>query len=61
MLRHFMQGAPSGVNETQYGNNPAAAHYVKAGDAKIYYEVYGKGQTLVVLHGGGYGSICEMY
>ncbi|MBL7738752.1 MAG: alpha/beta hydrolase [Chitinophagaceae bacterium] len=60
-LRHFMQAGPSPANETQYGNNPKAGHYANAGDAKIYYEVYGKGQPFVVLHGGVYGSIYEMY
>lgn len=60
-LRHFSQVGPSPANETQYGNNPQAGHYVQLGDARIYYEVYGKGQPLVVLHGGGYGSIYEMY
>jgi pimeloyl-ACP methyl ester carboxylesterase len=42
-----------------YGNNPAAGHYFNAGDAKLYYEVYGKGQPLVMLHGGVYGYIDE--
>ena len=60
-LRHFMQTSPSPANETQYGNNPKAGHYVNAGDAKIYYEVYGKGKTIVILHGGIFGSTYEMY
>lgn len=60
-LRHFMQSGPSPANEIQYGNNPKAGYYVNVGDAKIYYEVYGKGEPLVVLHGGGYGSIYEMF
>lgn len=60
-LRHFSQAGPSPVGETQYGNNPKAGHYVQSGDAKIYYEVYGKGEPFVVLHGGVYGSIYEMY
>jgi pimeloyl-ACP methyl ester carboxylesterase len=60
-LRHFMQAGPSPANEIQYGNNSAAGHYTNARDAKIYYEVYGKGKPLVVLHGGGYGSIYEMF
>jgi pimeloyl-ACP methyl ester carboxylesterase len=34
--------------------------YVQAGDAKIYYEIYGKGKSLVILHGGGVGSTYEM-
>jgi pimeloyl-ACP methyl ester carboxylesterase len=43
-----------------YGNNPEAGHYAQAKDAKIYYEVYGKGQPIVLLHGGLFGSIVEM-
>jgi pimeloyl-ACP methyl ester carboxylesterase len=42
-----------------YGNNPAAGKYVNVGDAKIYYEVYGHGNPLVLLHGGVYGYIDE--
>lgn len=42
-----------------YGNNPSVGKYVNAGDAKIYYEVYGQGKPLVLLHGGVYGSIGE--
>lgn len=46
---------------TPYGNNAAAGHYITSGDAKIYYEVYGKGDPVVVLHGGIFGSTFEMY
>jgi len=60
-LQHFMQTGPSPANETQYGNNPKAGHYANAGDAKIYYEVYGKGKTIVILHGGIFGSTYEMF
>lgn len=60
-LRHFMQAGPSPVNAIQYGNNPAAGHYVNAGDARMYYEVYGKGKPVVLLHGGIFGSTYEMY
>jgi pimeloyl-ACP methyl ester carboxylesterase len=42
-----------------YGNNPAAGHYFNAGDAKLYYEIYGKGKPIVLLHGGVYGYIDE--
>ena len=59
-LRHFMQVKPSSANEIQYGNNPEAGHYVLSGDARIYYEVYGKGQPILVLHGGLFGSTIEM-
>jgi pimeloyl-ACP methyl ester carboxylesterase len=60
-LRHFMQATPSPANETQYGNNPKAGHYANADDAKIYYEVYGKGKPIVILHGGIFGSTYEMF
>jgi pimeloyl-ACP methyl ester carboxylesterase len=55
-LRSFMQTSPSPANEIPYGANPKAGHYVNVGDAKIYYEVYGKGQPLVMLHGGILGA-----
>ncbi len=42
-----------------YGNNPEAGHYINIGDAKIYYEIYGKGKPVVMLHGGVYGYIDE--
>ncbi|MER0438260.1 alpha/beta hydrolase [Emticicia sp. W12TSBA100-4] len=29
-------------------------------DAKIYYEVYGKGQPILIMHGGLFGSTVEM-
>jgi pimeloyl-ACP methyl ester carboxylesterase len=48
------------VYKTPYGNNPKAGHYVQADDAKIYYEVYGKGKPIVLLHGGLFGSTVEM-
>lgn len=47
------------VNTIPYGNNPVAGHYVHAKDAKIYYEVYGKGEPIVLLHGGLFGSSVE--
>jgi pimeloyl-ACP methyl ester carboxylesterase len=59
-LRHFMQSGSSPANEIQYGNNPGAGHYVNAGDARMYYEVYGKGQPILVMHGGLFGSAIEM-
>lgn len=33
--------------------------YCDVGDAKIFYEVYGEGRAIVLLHGGLYGSIEE--
>ncbi|MFV8321814.1 alpha/beta fold hydrolase [Flavobacterium sp. LS2R12] len=59
-LRHFMQSKDEQINTIPYGNNPLAGHYVQSKDAKIYYEVYGKGQPIVILHGGLFGSTVEM-
>jgi pimeloyl-ACP methyl ester carboxylesterase len=42
-----------------YGSNDKAGHYVDVGDAKIYYEVYGEGRPIILLHGGLYGYIDE--
>ena len=59
-LRHFMQSKDEQINTIPYGNNPLAGHYVQSKDAKIYYEVYSKGQPIVILHGGLFGSTVEM-
>src|ERR1700749_291567 len=42
-----------------YGNNPQAGHYFNVGGANLYYEIYGKGKPLLMLHGGVYGYIDE--
>src|SRR6476659_5746987 len=60
-LIHFMQKTASPVNEILYGANTKAGHYANVCDAKIYYEVYGKGQPIVILHGGIFGSTYEMF
>ena len=59
-MRYFMQQPGVQGSATPYGNNKKAGHYVQAGDAKIYYEVYGKGKPLFVFHGGGVGTPYEM-
>jgi pimeloyl-ACP methyl ester carboxylesterase len=58
-LRYFMQGNAK-ASSIPYGNNDTTGAYVKSGDAKIYYEIYGKGSPIVVLHGGIVGSTLEM-
>ena len=43
-----------------YGYNDAAGQYVDVGnDTKLYYEAYGSGEPLLMLHGGVYGYIDE--
>lgn len=59
-LRYFMQAGSSSKTAIPYGNNSKAGHYLHTGDARIYYEVYGKGKPLVILHGGIVGSSYEM-
>lgn len=57
-LRRAFQ-PPNVVNKIPYGANAEAGQYVQTRDAKIYYEVYGKGQPIVLLHGGLFGSTVE--
>lgn len=60
-LPHFFYQQPSDyVSSIPYGNNVKVGKYVQADDAKIYYEVYGKGEPFLVLHGGGVGVTYEM-
>ena len=42
-----------------YGNNPAVGKTVQTKDALIYYEVYGKGEPLLLIYGSLYGYIDE--
>lgn len=60
-MRHFMQPTPTAEGAIPYGNNSKVGKYVQTSDAKLYYEVYGIGKPMVVLHGGGLGSTYEMH
>ena len=42
-----------------YGSNPVAGHTAELNGIKLYYEIYGTGAPLVVLHGNG-GSIAAL-
>ncbi|EKF6144276.1 alpha/beta hydrolase [Vibrio cholerae] len=59
-LHWFGEQPNSYQSLTPYGNNATAGHYVQSDDAKIYYEVYGSGKPVVLLHGGIVGSMAEM-
>ena len=37
----------------EYGSNTAVGKYIPIDDIKLYYEVYGEGQPLILLHGNG--------
>ncbi len=39
-----------------YGSNPKAGHYAPINGIRLYYETYGSGEPLILLHGNG-GSI----
>lgn len=45
--------------DTPYGNNAASGKYVQINGAKIYYEEYGSGEPLLLIHGNG-GNIFTM-
>tara|TARA_R110002110_G_scaffold7536_8_gene38494 strand:- start:69844 stop:70641 length:798 start_codon:yes stop_codon:yes gene_type:complete len=45
--------------DTPYGNNESVGKYIAINGAKIYYEEYGKGEPLLLIHGNG-GSIESM-
>ena len=62
-LRWFTEQPGAAASKTLYGNNPSVGHTVQAGDAKIYYEIYGTPETgtpVFVFHGGGVGAPYEM-
>jgi pimeloyl-ACP methyl ester carboxylesterase len=48
--------APEKIKEVDYGSNSKTGKYVEVNDIKIYYEVYGEGEPLLLIHGNG-GSI----
>jgi len=45
--------------DTPYGSNKKVGKYITINDAKIYYEEYGKGEPLLLIHGNN-GSIKSM-
>jgi len=52
----FLTSNISAQSQIEYGSNSKAGKYIDIGDIKVYYEVYGKGEPLLLLHGNG-GSI----
>lgn len=47
------------LKEVPYGDNKEVGKYIPVNGVKIYYEIYGKGAPLVLLHGNG-GNIAYM-
>lgn len=56
LLLTFAKISAQAEIKTPYGNNPEAGHYKEINGFKMYYEIYGTGEPLVLLHGNG-GSI----
>lgn len=48
--------ATAQTNASQYGNDPSAGKYAAVNGIQLYYETYGSGEPLILLHGNG-GSI----
>ncbi|MEZ4993391.1 MAG: alpha/beta hydrolase [Saprospiraceae bacterium] len=46
-------------SDIPYGNNPDAGKYFDSDGVQLYYETYGSGAPLLLLHGGVYGYIDE--
>ncbi len=44
------------TENVNYGNNQQAGHYAQVNGIQLYYETYGSGEPLIMLHGNG-GSI----
>jgi len=45
--------------EIEYGNDKEAGNYITIKGSKQYYEIYGQGEPLVLIHGNG-GNIAYM-
>lgn len=46
--------------QTLYGQNTDSGKYLKLQDTNLYYEIYGEGEPLILLHGNS-GSIKDFY
>ena len=56
ILNFFTLTTLAQTNLVNYGDNPQAGHYAYINGISLYYEVYGSGKPLILLHGNG-GSI----
>jgi pimeloyl-ACP methyl ester carboxylesterase len=48
-----MSGGTLVKSTPRYGHNQAAGHYCQLPGVKLYYEIYGSGEPLLLLHGNG--------
>ena len=51
--------AQSGSEAIPYGNNKNAGYFIEVNGIKPYYEIYGNGAPLILIHGKG-GNIAYM-
>ena len=51
--------AQTDSNEIAYGSNKETGNYITINGAKQYYEIYGQGEPLILIHGNG-GNIAYM-
>jgi len=51
--------AQSGSEAIPYGNNKNAGNFITVNGIKLYYEIYGEGAPLLLIHGNG-GNIAYM-
>ena len=56
LLLLFLTNAFAQTTSVTYGSNPQAGHYALVNAINLYYEIYGTGEPLIMLHGNG-GSI----
>ncbi|MCC6280172.1 MAG: alpha/beta hydrolase [Saprospiraceae bacterium] len=52
-LSGYAQTAQKKPAAVPYGNNTQKGHYFATGGIKLYYEIYGKGEPLLLIHGNG--------
>lgn len=55
----YFARAEESANPIRYGENAAAGAFAEVNGIRLYYEIYGKGQPLVLLHANG-GNIMTM-
>lgn len=51
--------AQQDLNSIPYGNNDMTGNFITVDNVKIYFEIYGQGAPLVLIHGNG-GNIASM-
>lgn len=59
LISGFAQAQNSSSTGIKYGDNSAVGKYAAIRDFKMYYETYGTGQPMLLIHGNS-GSIADM-